>query len=164
MLEVIIDPHMIRVVVALGGNLERPERTFQLAIDRLKGLGEEFRVSKFYWTKPVSTQDQPDFLNGVCCFKTADAPDLLFSKLEGIECELGKVKKDREAPRVIDLDLLFYGSQVYEDQVLRIPHPRWKERLFVLVPLLDLFQEIEVAGNRWNIKNLIEEMNEKRTS
>lgn len=147
---------MTNVVVALGGNLEDPIVTFQAAIEKLRELGREFRVSKFYRTKPVSSIRQPEFLNAVCCFNTNFTPDVLFLKLEAIERELGKIKKAKEAPRVIDLDLLFYGSAIYEGEGLQIPHPRWKERLFVLIPLFDLFKEIEVAGNRWDIKSLIE--------
>lgn len=69
---------------------------------------------------------------------------------------MGKVKKLKDAPRLIDLDILFYGCEIYEKEGLFIPHTHWKERLFVLVPLLDLTEEVQVGDKTWNIKQMIE--------
>lgn len=79
-----------------------------------------------------------------------------------IEKQLGKVKKSKTAARPIDIDFIFYGNQALYDPVqdLEIPHPRWKERLFVLIPLADLTPEIEIAGStgleHYYLKDLIQ--------
>ena len=77
--------------------------------------------------------------------------------------KLGKKPKSKEAPRIIDLDLLFFGTEFYCDEKLQIPHPRWMERKFVLIPLSDLVEEMRIPdiesaqGNRLvNIRKMIE--------
>lgn len=147
---------MTNVIVGLGGNLGEPAANLNAALGEINKLGDELKVSKFYSTKPISTIEQPRFINAVCSFKTNINPHALFLKLEQIERDLGKVKKNKDAPRLIDLDILFYGCEFYEKEDLFIPHVRWKERLFVLIPLLDLMEEVQVGDATWNIKQMIE--------
>ncbi len=147
---------MTNVIVGLGGNLGEPLVLLNEALNKIKKLGSELKISKFYSTKPISAIVQPRFINAVCSFKTNLGPKALFLKLEEIEKDLGKVKKLKDAPRLIDLDILFYGREIYENEGLFIPHMRWKERLFVLVPLLDLLEEVQVEDKMWNIKQMIE--------
>lgn len=148
--------YMTNVIVGLGGNLGEPLLILNAALSKIKKLGSELKVSRFYSTKPISTISQPRFINAVCSFKTNLNPHALFLKLEEIEKDLGKVKKTKEAPRLIDLDILFYGCEIYEKEGLSIPHLHWKDRLFVLVPLLDLLNEVQVEDKTWNIKQMIE--------
>lgn len=148
---------MKTAVVALGGNIGDPLQALKEALERIKKLGTGLKISKFYKTKPMSSFKQPKFINAVCLFNTELTPSLLMLELELIEKELGKTKKPKDAPRLIDLDLLFYGNTEYEEGGLVVPHPRWKERLFVLVPLFDLMSHVEVDGRTWNVKQLIED-------
>lgn len=148
--------NMTNVIVGLGGNLGEPLVILNAALSKINEIGSELKVSKFYSTKPISTIEQPRFINAVCRFKTTLDPYALYMKLEEIETNLGKVKKIKDAPRLIDLDILFYGCEIYEKEGLYIPHTHWKERLFVLVPLLDLIEEVQVADKTWNIKQMIE--------
>lgn len=148
---------MKTAVVALGGNIGDPMQTLEAALDRIKKLGTGLKVSKFYKTKPISSIKQPKFINAVCLFRTELTPNLLMLELESIEKDLGKTKKPKDAPRPIDLDLLFYGNTRSQEGGLSIPHPRWKERLFVLVPLFDLIEEVEVEDEVWSVKQLIED-------
>lgn len=126
--------------VALGANLGLPKHTLTQALEMLKAHPAIFslKCSKFYETKPVSDLQQPNFLNAVCRFKCTLSLLELFSLLEEIEQKLGKVPKPKNAPRIIDLDLIFYGDTVYRSAKLTVPHPRWKERIFVLQPLADV--------------------------
>lgn len=152
---------MVEVIVALGGNLGNPHQTFLAALEEMKKLGSALRMSKWYKTAPVSVIPQADYLNAVAAFETDWDIKSLFAELESIESRLGKLKKPKESPRILDLDLLFYGNQAYRNGHLEVPHPRWSERLFVLVPLRDLFEEITVMGKRWNIQELIESLPKK---
>ena len=126
--------------VALGSNLGNSKELLEMALKQLSIHPQisQLQHSKFYETKPVSDLPQPNFLNAVCRFKCTLSINELFSFLEGVECSLGKVKKPKNAPRLIDLDLIFYGDQIYKSAALTVPHPRWKERTFVLKPLAEL--------------------------
>jgi len=134
---------MERVYVALGGNIGETEQIFARALQKIKSLDgvAGLLVSSFYQTKPVSEIAQADFLNAVCSFETTLNPKALLRALQKIERDLGKVKKGRDEPRVIDLDLIFYGNEVVHDEELMIPHPRWHEREFVLTPLIELMEK-----------------------
>lgn len=130
----------ITVYVGLGGNIGDSHVLLTAA---LRALGEcpqirNLRTSSFYETEPVSSIRQRHFLNAVCAFETLLSADDLFQFMETIEKKLGKVPKGKDEPRPIDLDLLFYGSQLINTQRLKVPHPHWKERSFVLIPLREL--------------------------
>lgn len=128
------------VYVGLGSNLGDPIEMVAEALRLLESLPSicEFAASPLYQTAPVSDMPQPDFVNAVCRFKTTLSPAELFADLQRIERRLGQSPKPKNAPRLIDLDILFYGEEHILTEQLEIPHPRWKERLFVLRPLADL--------------------------
>src|SRR5205814_6337226 len=102
------------------------------------------QVSKLYLTSPVSEIPQPHYTNAACVFQTSLSAHQLFPALQTIEQKHGKTPKAKNAPRVIDIDLLFFGHESYQEEHLQIPHPRWRERLFVLVPLVDLTDHISL--------------------
>ncbi|MCE5317434.1 MAG: 2-amino-4-hydroxy-6-hydroxymethyldihydropteridine diphosphokinase [Parachlamydia sp.] len=128
------------VYVGLGSNLGDPGALVAEALGLLEALPilSEFEASPFYLTSPVSDLPQPHFINAVCRFKTTLSPLKLFAELQKIERHLGQTPKPKNAPRLIDLDILFFGKERLLTSELEIPHPRWKERLFVLRPLADL--------------------------
>ncbi len=132
------------VYIGLGGNLGNVEQTFHQALKQLALIpGNDLAVvSNFYQTQPVSDLPQPPYLNAVCRFRTSLLPHELLYHSQRIQCLLGQLPKPKNAPRKIDLDILFYGNQVIETPDLEVPHPRWRERLFVLVPLADLVEII----------------------
>lgn len=151
----------VQVYLSLGGNegevADRFRKVFEFlsahpAIDHLKS-------SPFYLTAPFKADTEDWFLNAVCSFETFLSPLEVFQLTQSIEKELGKVPKSKGANRPIDIDVLFYGSERYQDEELEIPHPCWKERLFVLVPLADLTESVTVqepAGmRRYFLKELI---------
>ena len=96
------------------------------------------RVSSIYETDPVSDIPQGKFLNGVIEIETALAPKALLKTLQRIEAGLGRVRKEMNGPRTIDLDILYYGDEAVRDAGLIIPHPRINEREFVLKGLREL--------------------------
>lgn len=133
-----------QVYLGLGGNECESLVLIRQAlkhIERLNGVSS-LRCSRFYRTSPVSPIPQEKYINAVCRLETTMDAHTLFSHLQNIETHLGKLPKPKEAPRPIDIDILFYGSEKIEDAELTIPHPRWQERLFVLAPLTDLTDEI----------------------
>ncbi len=127
--------------VALGGNIGNVEASLKAALKELAAF-PNFAHSKVYSTSPVSTIEQADFLNMCCRFECALSPFELLSFLQQIETKLGKTPKVRDAPRKIDLDLLFCGEELIFEEGLVLPHPRWHERLFVLAPLADIVKTL----------------------
>ncbi|MFQ5728764.1 MAG: 2-amino-4-hydroxy-6-hydroxymethyldihydropteridine diphosphokinase [Waddliaceae bacterium] len=140
---------MIQVYVALGGNIGDSVAVLTRALQEISQISGVFELkpSNFYRTTPVGATDQDDYVNAVCTFRTSLKIKELHSTLQGIEEKLGKVPKLKDAPRVIDLDLLFYGTESYHEDNLQVPHPRWEERMFVLTPLSDLVAELTVPDS-----------------
>lgn len=136
---------MHQVFVALGGNIGDSEaivRYARMAIKALKGV-YHLRSSRIYQTTPVGPP-QPDFMNAVCVFDTTIPPQELLGSLLEIEKGFGRGLGVKDGPRVIDLDILLYGTERVDEEKLQIPHPRWSERLFVLTPLMDLTDVVSV--------------------
>ncbi len=138
--------NLTEVFVGLGGNIGDSASILQEA---LKFIGElpgvfELKSSRFYVTTPVSDIPQSNYINAVCSFKTMFCARELLDSLQSIERKLGKKPKLKNAPRVIDLDILFFGEERHLAPDLEIPHPRWQERMFVLVPLFDLVPSISI--------------------
>ncbi len=131
---------METVYVGLGGNIGDAAKTITKAALAIQALQFvlDFEISNYYLTTPVSPIPQDHYVNAVCRFKTSLEPTTLFAGLEHISATLGKIHKVKEAPRIIDLDLLFFGERLFNDGYLQVPHSQWNHRLFVLVPLLDL--------------------------
>lgn len=145
--------------LGLGGNIGNSCLVLRLAIEQIAQVKGVFdlAVSRFYRTTPVSDISQNDFVNAVCKFKTSLSAKELHRHLQQIEITLGKSEKAKNAPRIIDLDVLFFGSELHQTTELTIPHPRWHERLFVLVPLADVANEILVPDQKGTTRVNIKE-------
>lgn len=130
----------VEVFLGLGGNLGDVLDTLDRTVARITATPgiTDVVVSPYYRTSPVSDIPQNDFFNAVCRLRTTLSPRQLLEKMQAIEIFMGKVVKDKNAPRIIDIDILLYDTIVIADSDLEIPHPRWMERLFVLQPLLHL--------------------------
>ena len=126
------------VYLALGTNLGDRETNLSIAREQLPPRVKIIESSAIYITPPWGFEDQPDFLNQVLRVQTEMAPQQLLLYLKRIELEMGRVKTFRNGPRLIDIDILFYGQRVIKGTELSIPHPRLHERAFVLVPLNDI--------------------------
>ena len=135
---------MERVYISLGGNEGEVVSLIHQACQILSSSPGIFdvKLSRLYSTSPVNMQSPNWFVNAVSTFETSLDLPTLFQFIQDIEKKLGKTEKPKYSNRPIDLDLLFYGQKIYKDHTLEIPHPRWKERLFVLIPLSDLTSHI----------------------
>ena len=133
-----------RAFIGAGANLGEPVRQIRGAQDALqKSPGVKFlAASSFYRTQPMGPVEQPPFINAVFSLETEIGPHELLSLLLEIEQKMGRVRKERWGPRVIDLDLLFYGDAVIGGEGLEVPHPRLHERRFVLAPLAEIAPDL----------------------
>ncbi len=134
------------VFVGLGANIGDSLTYINRALEKIARLPniQDLRVSRFYSTTPVSSIPQDPYINAACCFTTAFSARELLYQLQDIEKSLGKTQKIKDAPRVIDLDILFYGLETYHEPDLQVPHPHWSKRLFVLAPLADLVTHLQI--------------------
>lgn len=134
---------MSTVYLGLGSNLGDREAHLREAIRRLETAGVHvLALSPFYETTPVGYRDQPDFLNAACHAETNLSPHDLLRVIKSMETALGRRPSFRNAPRPIDVDILFYDDLILDTPELTIPHPRLAERAFVLVPLADIAPEL----------------------
>jgi 2-amino-4-hydroxy-6-hydroxymethyldihydropteridine diphosphokinase len=124
----------MKAIIALGSNIGDPKENLDMALALLREATEVTKISSYYITKPVGYEDQPDFVNAVCIIETA-LPALDFLKmLNGIEKAMGRERLIKWGPRIIDLDIIQYGSVLSSAEELTLPHPRAHERKFVLEP------------------------------
>jgi 2-amino-4-hydroxy-6-hydroxymethyldihydropteridine diphosphokinase len=129
---------LVEACIALGSNVGEREENLRKAIEILKGKMTVVKTSSFYETKPMYVEDQGWFLNCTAKVDTDLKPRELLEFLKKTEKELGRKVVKKNGPRIIDLDILFYGNQIINDNDLQIPHPKIAERLFVLAPLAEI--------------------------
>jgi len=128
----------VEVYLGLGSNLGDRMSNLASAVERLSRKITIKKISSVYETEPVYYKEQPLYLNAVLSAVTELDPFELLNFVKSIESDLGRQPSFRNAPRTIDIDILFYGDQVAETAELIIPHPRIAERAFVLVPLAEI--------------------------
>jgi len=134
-----------RAYVGIGGNLGDRRRWMVQAVRLLRehdGV-EVLAVSSFIETEPVGgPSGQPSYLNGALELETDLEPRALLAALLAIEDRLGRQRAVRWGPRTVDLDLLLYGDRIIAEERLEVPHPRMRERRFVLEPLAEIAPEV----------------------
>lgn len=130
----------MRAYLSIGGNLGDRAANLREAIarlDRLDGCSVG-GVSQIYETEPVGDVEQPPFLNVAVEIETDFDPLELLAAVKGTEREMGRVSSARWGPRLIDIDIVLYGDRVVETAALTVPHPRFRNRAFVLRPLAEI--------------------------
>ena len=130
---------MIPVAIALGSNLGDREQHLRDGTAALTPFVHHLRVSTFHDTVPVGVSGpQPMYLNAAVVGETTLAPHDLLDTLLDIETSLGRVRPFANAPRTLDLDLILYDAAIESSDRLTLPHPRFRERRFVLAPLAEI--------------------------
>ena len=138
----------VTAYVALGANLGDAQGTVVQALAALAGLPSTqlLRSSRLYRTAPVEAQG-PDFINAVAQIETRLTAPALLEALQALENLAGRERPFVNAPRTLDLDLLMFGQSSMQSARLILPHPRWRERAFVLKPLAELAPELVTAAD-----------------
>jgi 2-amino-4-hydroxy-6-hydroxymethyldihydropteridine diphosphokinase len=121
------------------------------------------RTSSFYRTEPVGFKEQGWFVNAVMEIRTSFSPEDLLKALQGIEKAIGRVREEtaRWGPRIIDIDILFYGQDIVEKEGLFIPHPELHRRRFVLVPLVHIASYVIHPQFGITVKGLLERLDDQ---
>jgi 2-amino-4-hydroxy-6-hydroxymethyldihydropteridine diphosphokinase len=150
-----------KVAIALGSNVGDRESHLAAAVARLQQLLGDVRVSAWRETAPIGVAPQADFLNGALVGTTALTPRELLDALLQIERDRGRVRPYEGAPRPLDLDLILYGEDTIDEPGLQVPHPRFRDRLFVLEPLAELAPDWIDPVTRHTMGRLLAELRTK---
>lgn len=129
-------------------NLETARQELSLQVNILD-------CSSIYQTEPWGYLDQPEFLNQVLAVETSLSPRELLEYVKEIEQNIGRKPSVRYGPRIVDIDILFYGNRIIQEEDLVIPHPRLKDRAFVLVPLAEINPDLIYPGIDLSISDLL---------
>jgi len=146
------------IFIGIGSNLNNPKQQVLDAIRHINSIQgvDVTSQSSLYKTSPVGFEDQPDFINAVIAIKFEGNPKLLLKNLLDIEILFGRIRKERNGPRTLDLDILLFKKLHVMKNDLVIPHPRMHERLFVLLPLFEIAPDIIIEPHG-PIKDLIKQ-------
>ncbi|CAB4768949.1 MAG: 2-amino-4-hydroxy-6-hydroxymethyldihydropteridine diphosphokinase [Actinobacteria bacterium] len=137
---------MTRVVLSIGANLGDAETMVHQTIHQLSQILKESKASRIYQTAPVGVEDQPEFFNAVVMGEWGGTADELLEKTSKLEEAAGRERILRWGVRTLDIDIIAFGDQVSHDPKLTLPHPRAHERLFVLIPWIELQPDAHLIG------------------
>jgi 2-amino-4-hydroxy-6-hydroxymethyldihydropteridine diphosphokinase len=147
-----------RAYIGMGGNVGDVKASLQSALSGMHGLPGTYveLVSPLYCTKPVDAGG-PDYLNAVAVIQSALGPLELLHALQGLEAAHDRDRPYQNAPRTLDLDLLWYGQVRRQTPALTLPHPRMMQRAFVLTPLSDVLKALNAAADTDLVATMPEE-------
>lgn len=128
----------MRVAIALGSNLGERGATMEQGVEALRAFLRDVRVSSFHTTAHVGQGHHPDYLNAALVGETDLSARDLLTRLLDVERTLGRIRTVQDAPRTLDLDLILYGTLIADEDGLIVPHPRFRQRRFVLAPLAEV--------------------------
>ncbi|MBW6514360.1 MAG: 2-amino-4-hydroxy-6-hydroxymethyldihydropteridine diphosphokinase [Candidatus Syntrophosphaera sp.] len=152
--------------LSLGANMYKPRHQVQKAVQLLSADPKirVLRKSSLVRTEAYGNEDQPDFRNQVVEIETRYNPQDLLQKLQSLENEMGRIRKEKWGPRVIDLDILFYEDLVLDSKALTLPHKDLHNRRFILELLEELVPDMVHPNLHKSISQLKQELEEREGS
>lgn len=151
-------PHS--VLLSLGSNLGDRPGHLREALQRLAGFGHLAHVSGVYETEPVGFESQSDFLNLAAELHTHESPENLLARVLEIEEAMGRHRRKKWGPRIIDIDMILYDDLVVSQPGLTIPHPLYHERRFVLAPLCEIAPDRQCPLRKKDMASLLDDLND----
>jgi 2-amino-4-hydroxy-6-hydroxymethyldihydropteridine diphosphokinase len=152
------------IALALGSNIGNRMEALRAAVAGLKAFVTVTKISPVYETAAAYVADQPPFLNAALLGETSLEPLELLHKLKTLETELGRQPSFRYGPRLVDIDILFYGDRVLASPELAIPHPRMAERAFVLKPLADIAPDMKHPETGLSVAEMLAQLPDSEAS
>lgn len=147
------------VYISFGSNIGDREKAIEEALDLIDQ--NQMKITKrsdIYETEPYGYTDQPVFLNGAVEVETKLTCREVLERLLSIEKEVGRVRKFKWGPRLIDLDIIFFNDEIYDEEDLKVPHTDMQNRDFVLKPLNELCPDFIHPVLKKTIKELLEDL------
>ena len=150
-------------ILALGSNIGDRKQNLEKAIDSLNNIPytDVIKASSVYETEPVDYLRQDNFYNIVIEVRSQFEPNEMLGICMGVESGLGRIRGIKNGPRIIDLDIIFAEDKKIKTKNLTVPHQRYKERHFVLAPMLEIFPEGEFYGRNFK-KYITDEIEEQK--
>jgi 2-amino-4-hydroxy-6-hydroxymethyldihydropteridine diphosphokinase len=150
-----------QVYLSVGTNIGDRVANLKVAVQKLRQVNEITiqKISKIYETQPVGGVKQDDFLNIAVALTTSQTAYALLDSLHRIEQQLHRKRLIHWGPRTIDLDILYFNEEKFDDELLKIPHPEIGNRRFVLIPLLEITKENETLHQK--LQHLLEQTPDK---
>jgi 2-amino-4-hydroxy-6-hydroxymethyldihydropteridine diphosphokinase len=144
------------VILSLGSNIGDRRENIKSALMMLSEAGfEKDSVSSFYETEPVGYKEQSDFLNIAVSGNYSKSPEDLLTSILEIEERLGRKRAIRFGPRTIDIDIIFFKGRRYDLEDLKIPHPEYRNRKFVLAPMIEIEPELKDCVTGESLKEIL---------
>ncbi len=147
---------MVDVFIALGSNLGDRVCNLEDAVLGLRDFVDVIRTSPIYETEPKYLEDQPRFLNMVVAGTTVLTAIDLLQRMKELESSLGRTPSERYGPRLIDLDIIFFGDDRIDSPELTVPHPSLAERAFVLRPLADIAPDMRHPVSGKSVQEMLD--------
>ena len=149
---------LVTAYLCLGSNMGNREDNLKKGLEYLSQRLRLTQQSSIYETEPVDNSQQPYFLNMVCQIKTMLKAEDLLVLAKAIERKQGRLPGRKNAPRPIDIDILFYGDSIIDTKELTIPHPRLTQRAFVLVPMVEIAPALIHPVAKKTVTELLKEL------
>ena len=148
--------------ILIGGNLgDRINNLAEARMNIEKDLGEIIKTSSIYETASWGITDQPDFLNQVLLVETTFSAEETMQIILSIENKMGRVRTEKNASRIIDIDILFFNDEIINQKDLTIPHPEIQNRKFALIPLNEIAPHFLHPVFKQSIQNLLSTSKDK---
>ena len=138
---------MLKYFLSLGSNIEPKIQYMQTALDKLSKYGTIIKKSDIYQTKAWGERNQPDFYNAMIEFDSDLQPKILLEKIKQIEKDTGRTQTYFWGPREIDIDIIFCQDQTLNETDLKIPHPEYTRRRFILEPIIEIDEDYSHTGS-----------------
>lgn len=148
---------MTQVLISIGSNQNNPQRQIKTAFESIRSNYAEAQMSSLFLTQPVGGVSQEAFVNASIKFKTDSSAESLLAYLMSLEQKARRNRQEEipNGPRNLDLDIILFGQSVSSDATLSIPHPRFRERRFVLVPSAEIAGEMRDPVSGESIDQLL---------
>jgi len=146
---------MYKYHLSLGSNIEPRLKHMQQAVQYLEDTGEIIAKSSIFRTSPWGFTDQPEFYNAIIRYYSIHAPKQLLNNIKRIEKKIGRGSGQRWGPRVIDIDIIWCDLISVNNEELAIPHPRFRDRRFVLEPLREITDNLYLSNKKMPVAELL---------
>mgnify|MGYP003561822643 FL=1 len=148
---------MNKAYLLTGGNLGDREKNLSMAMELIRPCGTITATSSLYETAAWGNTEQPSFLNQVLEINTALTARQLMRRLLKVEKQMGRIRKEKYGPRLIDIDILLYNDERHNYPLLELPHPEMQNRRFALLPLAEIAAGVIHPVLKKTIKTLLDE-------
>ena len=143
-----------KIILSLGSNIGDKKLNLENAIKKISGFSKINKISSIYESEPILYEKQDKFFNLILQIDYKMSAVQLLKDLKDTEKKMGRVKTTKYGPRLIDIDIVFFNNQIINSKDLVIPHYDWSNRIFVIKPLSELFQEFNIQDYKLDLQKI----------